>query len=95
MDTSGDYGDLLARDLDRLGGDDLMLAVCCLNVRHNGAAPATIDKVLKRNSGHLDAILRQFERWQQLERKVRRRTEIVEALKKLRAEIAQSASNIR
>ena len=72
-----------------------MLAVCCLNVRHNGTAPATIDKVLKRNSGHLDAILRQFERWQELERKVRRRTEIVEALKKLRAEIAQSASTIR
>lgn len=95
MDTGGDYGDLLARDLECLGGDDFMLAVCCLNVRHNGTAPATIDKVLKRNSGHLDAVLRQFERWQQLERKARRRPEIVEALKKLRAAIAQSASNIR
>ena len=82
MDTGGDHRDLLARDLERLGGDDLMLAVCCLNVRHNGTAPAIIDKVLKRNSGHLDAILRQFERWQQLERKVRRRPEIVDALKK-------------
>ena len=95
MDTCGDYVDLLARDLDRLGGDDLMLAVCCLNVRRNGAAPTIIGKVLKRNSGRLDAILRQFERWQQLERKVRRRPEIVEALEKLRAEIAQSASTIR
>ena len=95
MDTGGDYGDLLARDLERLGGDDLMLAVCCLNVRHNGTAPATIDKVLKRNSGHLDAILRQFERWQELERKVRRRPKIADALKELRAETAQSASTIR
>ena len=94
-DTGGDYGELLARDLEHLGGDDFMLAVCCLNARHNDTAPATIDKVLKRNSGYLDAILRQFERWQQLERNVRRRPEIVEALEKLRAEIAQSASTIR
>ena len=87
-DISGDYGDLLARDLEHLGGDDLMVAVGCLNARRNGASPATIGEVLKRNSGYLDAILRQFERWQQLERKVRRRPEIVEALRALRAEIA-------
>ena len=91
-DISGDYGDLLAQDLEHLGGDDLMVAVCCLNARHNGASLAIIDKVLKRNSGYLDTILRQFERWQQLERKVRRRPEIVEALNELRAEIARSAS---
>ena len=90
--TSGDYGDLLARDLEHLGGDDLTVAVCCLNARHNGASPVLIDKVLKRNSGHLDAVLRQFERWQQLERRVRRKPEIVEALNELRAEIARSAS---
>ena len=89
-DTSIDYGDMLARDLEHLGGDDLMVVVCCLHARHNGASPAIIDKVLKRNSGHLDAILRQFERWQQLERKVRRKPEIVEALNELRAEIARS-----
>ena len=93
-DTSGDYGDLLARDLERLGGDDLMVVVCCLNARHNGAPPTVIDKVLKRNSGYLDAILRQFEHWQQLERKVRRKPEIVEALNELRAEIARSASSL-
>ena len=91
-DNDADYGELLARDLECLGGDDLMLAVSCLNARHNGASPAIIDKVLKRNSGYLDAILRQFERWQQLERRVRRRPEIVEALNELRAEIARSAS---
>ena len=91
-DTDADYGELLARDLECLGGDDLMLAVSCLNASHNGASPAIIDKVLKRNSGYLDAILRQFERWQQLERRVRRRPEIFEALNELRADIAQSAS---
>ena len=87
-DTDADYGELLARDLECLGGDDLMLAVCCLNARHNGASPTIIQKVLKRNSGYLDAILRQFERWQQLERNVRRRPEIADALKELRAESA-------
>ena len=91
-DTDADYGELLARDLECLGGDDLMLAVCCLHARHNGASPAIIDKVLKRNSGYLDTTLRQFERWQQLERRVRRRPEIVDALNELRAEIARSAS---
>lgn len=91
-DISGDYGDLLARDLEHLGGDDLMVALCCLNARRNGASPAIIDKVLKRNSGYLDAVLRQFERWQQLERKVRRRPEIVEALRALRVETASVVS---
>ncbi len=91
------YSERLAQDLDLLGGDDVMLTICCLNVRRNGATPAVIDEVLKRNSGHFDAILQQFERWQKLERPVRRRTEIVEALDKLRAEIKAagdaSASN--
>ena len=81
------YSERLARDLDLLGGDDLMLTICCLNVSRNGATPAVIDEVLKRNSGHFDIILRQFERWQELERQVRRSPEIVKALAKLRKEI--------
>ena len=81
------YGERLAQDLDLLGGDDLMLTVCCLNASRNGATPAVMDEVLKRNSGHFDAILRQFERWQELERPVRRRPDIVGELTKLREEI--------
>lgn len=81
------YSERLAQDLDFLGGDDLLVAICCLNASSNGAKPEIIDKVLKRNSGHLDAILRQFEQWQKFERPVRKRTEIVEALAKLRQEI--------
>ena len=79
-----DYIERLARDLDCLGGDDFMLAVCCLNAHYNGVAPATMDKVLQRNAGHLNAILRQFEQWQELERPVRRRPELVEYLARLR-----------
>ena len=81
------YSELLAADLDFLGGDDLMVTVCILNAHYNGATPSTIDKVLKRNTGHFDGILRQFERWQQLELQVRRRTGIVDALADLRSKL--------
>ena len=82
------YADLLSQDLNLLGGDDLMLAVCCLRVCQTGASSRDLDDVLRRDSGHFDAILRQFERWQHFERKARRRPEIVEALAKFRTEIA-------
>ena len=92
-DTDGDYSDLLARDLELLGGDDRMLAICCLNVRRNGATPTTIDRVLKHNSEYLDTILRQFDRWQRLERKARRQPGLVQALTNLRMEAARAADD--
>ena len=81
------YTDLLTQDLNLLGGDDLLLSVCCLNVCHNGVSPNALNDVLRRDSGHLDTILRQFEQWQRLERRVRRRPEIVEAVARLRKEM--------
>ena len=81
------YSELLTQDLNLLGGDDLLLAVCCLNVFHNGVSPNALNDVLRRDSGHLDTILRQFEQWQRLERRVRRRPEIVEAVATLRKEM--------
>lgn len=87
MTHDASYSERLAQDLDLLGGDDLMLTICCLNASYNGATPAVIDEVLKRNSGHFDAILQQFERWQEFERPVRRRPDVVDALTKLRADI--------
>lgn len=87
MTHDASYSERLAQDLDLLGGDDLMLTICCLNSSYNGATPAVIDEVLKRNSGHFDAILQQFERWQEFERPARRRPEIVDDLTKLRADI--------
>ena len=82
-----DYGELLARDLAFLGGDDLMLAICCLNAYRNGATPAIMNKVLNANSARIDTLLRQFERWQEYERPLRRRTDIVEELAGLRNHI--------
>ena len=87
VDRNESYAELLSQDLDALGGDDLLVAVCCRNVFHNGASLGDLNDVLRRDSGHLDAILRQFERWQQLERKVRRRPQLVEALSRFRKEI--------
>ncbi len=84
-DTSA-YIECLAQDLDLLGGDDFVLTICCLNASCS-ATPEIIDKVLKRNSGHFDAILQQFEQWQELERPSRKETKIVEALAKLRQKI--------
>ena len=90
-----DYLGRLGRDLDLLGGDDLMLAACLLNARRNGASAAAVGDVLRRNSGHLDAVLRQFEQWQRLERRARRRPEMVEAVSRLRAEAAGSPNDRR
>ena len=90
-----DYLGRLSRDLDLLGGDDLMLAVCLLNAHRNGASAAAIGDVLRRNSGHLDAVLRQFEQWQRLERRARRRPGMVEAVSRLRAEAAGSPNDRR
>ena len=84
------YSELLARDLDLLGGDDAMLTICCLNAHYNGATPAIIDQVLKRNSGRIGVILRQFEQWQLHVRQVHKKTDIIEALAKLRSEIERS-----
>ena len=81
------YSDLLPQDLNLLGGDDLLLAFCCLNVCHNGVSPNALNDVLRRDSGHLDTTLRQFEQWERLERRVRRRPEIVEAVARLRKEM--------
>ncbi len=87
--VADDYGEVLARDLGYLGGNDRMLAICCLNAFRNGARATTISKVLKENSGQIDALLRQFERWQEYERPVRRRNDVLKELARLRTEIGR------
>ena len=82
-----DYSEILARDLALLGGDDLMLTICCLNAFHNGMTPAAIKRVVFENLGEIDVQLRQFERWQTYERRVRKRTDIVNKLDDLRTAI--------
>ena len=83
-----EYGEILSDDLDLLGGDHLMLAICILNASRNGATPAIMNDVLKRHSGRIDTLMTQFEQWQKLEREVRKRPDIVAELGELKASIA-------
>ena len=96
QDTSGastlcsgeEYAQILAHDLDLLGGDHLMVAICILNASRNGATPAIMNDVLRRNSGHIGTLITQFEQWQEVEREVRKRPDIVAELAELKASIA-------
>ena len=83
------YSECLAQDLFNLGGNDLIMVICFLNAHHNGASLATMSAVLKWNEGHVDAVLNQFERWQEAERPVRRRPDLVEKLAGVRAGISR------
>ena len=85
------YSECLARDLSALGGNDLMLVVCFLNAAHNGASLGAMHEVLKWHEGHVDDVLRQFEKWQEVERSPRRNPDLVQELAELRTELAQSA----
>ena len=89
MVVNESYSERLAEDLSSLGGNDLVLAVCFLNAHHNGASLATMSEVLKWHEGHVDHVLKQFEKWQEVERSVRQRSDLVAKLAGLRAEIAQ------
>ncbi|MDE0024048.1 MAG: hypothetical protein OXP69_06490 [Spirochaetaceae bacterium] len=85
---SEEYAQVLSQDLDFLGGDHLMVAICILNASRNGATPAIMNDVLKRNSDHIGTLITQFEQWQEVEREVRRRPDIVAELAELKASIA-------
>ena len=85
---SEEYAQVLSQDLDFLGGDHLMVAICILNAFRNGVKPAIMNDVLKRNSGHFGTLITQFEQWQEVEREVRRRPDIVAELDELKARIA-------
>ena len=65
-----------------------MVAICILNACRNGATPAIINDVLKHDSGHIGTLITQFEQWQEVEREVRRRPDIVAELAELKASIA-------
>ena len=83
------YSERLAEDLSSLGGNDLVLAVGFLNAHLNGASLGTMSKVLQWQEGHVDDVLKQFEKWQQVELAVRQRSALVTRLAELRAKIAQ------
>lgn len=83
------YSERLAGDLSSLGGNDLVLVVCLLNAHRNGASLATMSEVLQWQEGQIDDVVKQFEKWQQVERMVRQRSDLVASLTELRAKMAR------
>ena len=89
--TANEYSELLAHDLDCLGGDDLMVTICCLNAHRNGASPSIIRDVLELNSGRIRRLVRQFERWQKLEGEPHERSGITSELAQLKAKMRRNS----
>ena len=83
------YSERLSDDLYSLGGNDLVLVACLLNAYYNGVSLATMIEVMKCHEGHVDNVLKQFEKWQRVERSARQRSDLVEKVAKLRADTTQ------
>lgn len=75
------YPATLAQHLALLGGDDAMLAVCYLNARDNGVGPHAMAAVRQYDSGLVESLLRQFDRWQSLERPERRLATVLDQIR--------------
>ena len=86
-DSNCPYSQLLANDLGTLGGDDVLVARCCELVSRNLQDQAHLHHALRCNSSQGYAVLKQFIRWQQLERRVKRQPHLHEAVEKILAEI--------
>ena len=81
------YSQLLADDLGTLGGDDVVMARCCEMVSRNLQDQAHLHHALRCNSSQGYALLKQFVRWQQLERRVKRQPQHLQAVEEILAEM--------
>lgn len=85
-DSNLPYSQRLADDLGMLGGDDALMAHCCELVSRNLPDQAHLHEALRRNSSQGETVLRQFVRWQQFERRVKRQPQLCQAVEKILAE---------
>ena len=85
-DSNLPYSQRLADDLGMLGGDDALMARCCELVSRNLPDQAHLHEALRRNSCQGETVLRQFVRWQQFERRVKRQPQLCQAVEKILAE---------
>ena len=83
------YIERLAADLSELGGDDTILTACFLNAHYNGTSLNAMRKVLMWNDRQIDRVLKQFEKWQEVERSVRQKQSLLSELKTFRTNIRQ------
>ena len=74
------YSEVLANDLNALGGDDVLVAACCELLYRNRIAPSVLHHALQHNGGRGYALLHQFEQWQEVERDARKNTELAAAV---------------
>lgn len=81
------YSELLAADLSALGGDDVLVAACCELAYRNGTAASVLHRTLQHDGGRGYALLRQFARWQEVERNARKNPGLAKAVSKMRMAI--------
>ena len=81
------YSEILANDLNALGGDDVLMATCCELAYRNETPASVLAKVLQHDGGKGDRLLRQFERWQKLERSVKQNPKLAQIVEEMLAEI--------
>ena len=85
LGNEGNYAAHLAEDLALLGGDDTMVARCYVSAQRNGVSAGALDMVRRHDSGRIASSLRQFVRWQALERPNRRLLHVLEQLSDLQS----------
>ncbi len=74
------YSELLANDLNALGGDDVLVAACCELAYRNGTAPSVLHQTLQHDEGRGYALLGQFVQWQEVERNAKKTTGLMRAV---------------
>lgn len=88
-DSNLPYGQLLADDLEILGGDDVLMARCCELVSRNLQDQTHLHDALRCNKGQGESVLRQFVCWQELERRVMRKPQLLEAVERILADVGK------
>ena len=81
------YSELLANDLNALGGDDVLVAACCELAYRNGTTASVLHRTLQHDGGRGYALLRQFEQWQEVERNARKNPDLTRAVSEMRKAI--------
>ena len=86
------YSELLANDLNALGGDDVLVAACCELAYRNGTAPSVLHETLQHDGGKGYALLDQFAQWQEVERSARSNPGLTRAVNEMRKEVDAAAT---
>ena len=87
------YSEVLANDLSTLGGDDVLVAACCVRAYRNGdgTAASVLHQALQHDEERGYALLRQFEQWQEVERNARKNPGLTAAINEMRKAIDAGA----